>query len=70
LLTLAGLLLDTFIFEEPFELENFLKWDIPFNITVGCLFAIWKWFFRGKRLELKSNVIEMNLSNENDKKEK
>jgi len=61
---------DLLFYEEPFNFENFLWWDIPINLILSVLVAVWSWYFGGKRLQLKSNVIEMNLNEENGKKEK
>lgn len=69
-LFLVDLIFDIFFPEEPFELENFLWWDIPINLVLSVLVALYSWHFGGKRLQLKSNVIELNLNEENGKEEK
>lgn len=69
-LILVDLIFDLFFYEESFNFENFLWWDIPINLILSILVAIYSWYFGGKRLQLKSNVIELNLNEENGKKEK
>ncbi len=64
------LIFDLFLYEELFNFENFLWWDIPINLVLSILVAVWSWYFGGKRLQLKSDMIEMNLNEENGKKEK
>ena len=39
-------------------------------MLLSILVAVYSWYFGGKRLQLKSDVIEMNLNENNDKKEK
>ncbi len=69
-LILVDLIFDLLFYEEPFNFENFLWWDIPINLILSVLVAAYSWYFGGKRLLLKSDVIEMNLNEENGKKEK
>lgn len=69
-LILIDLIFDLFFYEEPFNFENFLWWDTPINLVLSVLVAVWSWYFGGKRLQMKSDVIEMNLNKENGKKEK
>lgn len=69
-LILVDLIFDLFFYEEPFDFENFLWWDIPINLILSILVTVYSWYFGGKRLQLKSDVIEMNLNENNDKKEK
>ncbi len=69
-LILVDLIFDFFLYEEPFNFENFLWWDIPINLILSISVAVYSWYFGGKRSQLKSDVIEMNLNEENGKKEK
>ncbi len=69
-LILVDLIFDLFFYEEPFNFENFLWWDIPINLILSILVAVYSWYFGGKRLQLKSDVIEMDLNETNSRKEK
>ncbi len=69
-LILVDLIFDLFFYEEPFNFENFLWWDIPINLILSILVAVYSWYFGGKRLQLKSDVIEMDLNETNRRKEK
>ncbi len=53
-----------------FKPENLLWQDIPIDLLMSISVALCGWFFYGKRLKLKSNIIELNLNEENGKKEK
>jgi hypothetical protein len=64
------LIFDIYFYEQTFELENFLWWDIPINLILSILVAVWSWYFGGKRLILKSNITEIKLNENNGKKEK
>jgi len=66
----VDLVFDLFFYEELFTFEDLLWWDIPINLVLSILVAVWSWYFGGKRLQLKSDVIEMNLNEENGRKEK
>ena len=64
------LTIDGYFYEESFEWKNFLWWDIPINLVLSVLVAALYWYYGGKRLKLKSDVIELNLNENNGKKEK
>lgn len=66
----VDLIIDEYFFEESFNWRSFLWWDIPINLILSVLVAIYYWYFGAKRLKLKSDVIEMNLNENNGKKEK
>lgn len=70
ILIFIGSIIDLFIVEESFSFEEFIWWDLPINIILSVLFAIYTWYFGNKRLKLKSNIIEMKLNKDNGKKEK
>ena len=69
-LFLIGSIIDLFILEESFSIEEFIWWDLPINTILSVLFAIYSWYFGNKRLKLKSDIIEMNLNKNNGEKEK
>ncbi|MDQ3749806.1 MAG: hypothetical protein M3367_12480 [Acidobacteriota bacterium] len=69
-LIFVDLIFDLFFYKDPFNFENFLWWDIPINLILSILVAVYSWYFGGKRLQLKSDVIVMNLNEENGEKEK
>ncbi len=69
LLGLMDLAVDFFMLGN-FDLNRFFFQDFPVNLLMSFLVALSGWFFYGKRLKLKSDIIEINLNNKNGKKEK
>ncbi len=62
-LSLFGFAIDYF-FYEGFHFQDYVTWDLPFDIILSATFAVWTWFFKGKRMKLKSNVIRLNLDDD------
>ncbi len=69
-LLLIDLIFDQMVFEESFDIKNFVWWDLPINTFLSGLFSIYSWKYGSKHLKLKSDVIEMNLNEKYGKKEK
>ena len=69
LLSLVDLAVDFFILG-TFDLQRFIFQDFLINIFMSLLVAFSGWFLYGKRLKLKSNITEINLNENNGKKEK
>ncbi len=70
ILFLIDLIINGYFYEEPFEWKNSLWWDIPINLILSVSVAISYWYYGGKRLKLESDIIEMNLNENDGKKEK
>lgn len=66
-LTIIGISID-WLYDKPFNLENHIYSDLPLDVVLSIFLGISTYFYKGKRLELKSDVIELDL-NDNDKKQ-
>jgi hypothetical protein len=53
-----------------FKFEYFLWQDVPVDLYISIAIALGGWFFNDKRLKAKNKYVELDLNNENGKKEK
>ncbi len=66
-LTTIGISID-WLYNKPFDLESHLYSELPLDVLLSIFVGVSSCFYKGKRLELKSDVIELDLS-DNGKKE-
>lgn len=65
-LTFIGILID-WLYDISFDLKTHVYSELPTDLFLSLFVGVSSYFYKGKRFELKSDVIELDL-NDNGKK--